>query len=113
MNYGLMRRPVSGQPLRMRDYFKRRASLHAWGILGGAIWGIGTISNFVASYVPTIGPATSFSLGEGNTMISAIWGIFVWNEFHGAGVRVKWLLAIMFLLFVLGLSCIAVAPIIH
>jgi len=113
MNYGLMRRPVSCQPLRMKDYFKGRASLHAWGILGGAIWGVGTISNFVASYVPMIGPATSFSLGEGNTMISAIWGIFVWKEFHGAGVRVKYLLAIMFLFFVLGLSCIALAPIIH
>lgn len=113
MNYGLMRRPVSGQPLRMKDYFNGRASLHAWGILGGAIWGIGTISNFVASFVPMIGPATSFSLGEGNTMISAIWGIFVWKEFHGAGVRVKSLLAIMFLFFVLGLSCIALAPVIR
>jgi len=57
MNYALMRRPVSGPPLRMKDYFKGRMSLHAWGILGGAIWGIGTIANFVASYVPMIGPA--------------------------------------------------------
>jgi glucose uptake protein len=112
MNYGLMRRPVTGQPLRMKDYFKGRTSLHAWGILGGAIWGIGTISNFVASYVPMIGPATSFSLGEGNTMISAIWGIFVWKEFSGARDRVKILLGIMFLFFVLGLSCIALAPVI-
>jgi len=113
MNYGLMRRPVSGQPLRMNDYFKGQISLHVWGILGGAIWGIGTVANFVASYVPMIGPATSFSLGEGNTMISAIWGIFVWKEFHGAGKRVKCLLAIMFLFFVLGLSCIALAPVVH
>ena len=113
MNYALMRRPVSGPPLRMKDYFGGRFSLHAWGILGGAIWGIGTIANFVASYVPMIGPATSFSLGEGNTMISAIWGIFVWKEFHGAGIRVKVLLAIMFLFFVAGLSSIALAPVIH
>ena len=113
MNYGLMRRPVSGQPLRVKDYFKGRVRLHAWGILGGAIWGIGTIANFVASYVPMIRPAISFSLGEGNTMISAIWGIFVWKEFHGAGTRVKSLLAIMFVFFVLGLSCIALAPVIQ
>lgn len=112
LNYGLMRRPVSGEKLRMKDYFQGRLSLHAWGVLGGAIWGAGTIANFVASYVPMIGPATSFSLGEGNTMISAIWGIFVWKEFHGAGSRVKVLLAIMFLFFLLGLSCIALAPII-
>ncbi len=113
MNYGLMRHPVSGQALRMKDYFKGRLNLHAWGILGGIIWGSGTVANFVASYVPMIGPATSFSLGEGNTMISAIWGIFVWKEFHGAGNRVKGLLAVMFLFFVLGLSCIALAPVIH
>jgi len=75
--------------------------------------GRGTIANLVASYVPMIGPATSFSLGEGNTMVSAIWGIFVWKEFHGAGSRVKGLLAVMFLFFVLGLSCIALAPAIH
>jgi glucose uptake protein len=113
LNYGLMRRPINGEPLRVKDYFKGHVSLHAWGIVGGAIWGIGTIANFVASYAPMIGPATSFSLGEGNTMISAIWGIFVWKEFHGAGNRVKGLLAIMFLFFVLGLSCIALAPVIH
>lgn len=113
MDYALMRRPVSGAPLRWKDYFKGRLSLHLWGILGGVIWGAGTIANFVASYVPMIGPATSFSLGEGNTMISAIWGIFVWKEFHGAGVRVKSLLAIMFLFFVLGLTCIALAPVFH
>jgi glucose uptake protein len=113
MNYGLMRRPVSGNPLRMKDYFNGKMSLHAWGILGGSIWGIGTIANFVASYVPMIGPATSFSLGEGNTMISAIWGIFVWKEFHGAGNRVKGLPATMFLCFVLGLTSIALAPLIR
>ncbi len=113
MNYGLMRRPVSGNPLRMKDYFNGKMSVHAWGILGGSIWGIGTIANFAASYVPMIGPATSFSLGEGNTMISAIWGIFVWKEFHGAGNRVKGLLATMFLFFVLGLTSIALAPLIR
>ena len=113
LNYALMRRPVSGPRLQMKDYFRGRRSLHAWGLLGGVIWGIGTIANFVASYVPMIGPATSFSLGEGNTMISAIWGIFVWKEFHGADNRVKSFLAIMFLFFVLGLSCIALSPVIH
>ncbi len=113
LNYALMRRPVSGPRLQMKDYFRGRRSLHAWGLLGGVIWGIGAIANFVASYVPMIGPATSFSLGEGNTMISAIWGIFVWREFHGADNRVKSFLAIMFLFFVLGLSCIALSPVIH
>ena len=113
MSYLLMRKPVSGAQLFLRDYAAGNLQLHAWGTAGGIIWGLGTIANFVASFVPMIGPATSFAMGEGNTMISAIWGIFVWKEFRGAGTRVKGFLAIMFLFFVCGLSCIALAPVFH
>lgn len=112
LNYGLMRFPVSGPPLSIQNYLQGSARAHGWGVLGGLIWGVGTICNFVASYVPMVGPATSFSLGQGNTMVSAIWGIFVWKEFRGAGGKVRHLLALMFLLFVLGLICIALAPVI-
>ena len=108
----LMRKPVSGPPLSLRDYTAGGARVHAWGVAGGLLWGMGTIANFVASYVPMIGPATSFAMGEGNTMISALWGVFVWKEFKGASPRVKLLLALMFLFFLLGLSAIALAPIV-
>ena len=84
---------------------------HAWGVLGGLIWGTGTICSFVAAYTPMVGPATSFSLGEGNTMISAVWGVFVWKEFRGADRKVRRLLALMFTLFVLGLVSISLAPV--
>jgi glucose uptake protein len=112
MIYLLMRRPITGSPLRWNDYVSGRWSAHAWGIAGGLIWGVGTIANFVASYVPMIGPATSFSMGEGNTMISALWGVFVWKEFRGASSRVRLYLALMFLCFLLGLTSIALSPVI-
>jgi glucose uptake protein len=112
MSYLLMRKPVSGQPLSLRDYAAGNTRLHAWGVAGGVVWALGTIANFVASYVPMIGPATSFAMGEGNTMISALWGVFVWKEFKGANPRVKLLLALMFLFFLLGLTSIALAPIV-
>ncbi len=111
LNYAFMRRPVSGSPLSLRDYFKGGRAVHAWGILGGLIWGTGTICSFVAAYAPTVGPATSFSLSEGNTMISAVWGVFVWKEFRGANRQVKRLLALMFALFVSGLVSISFAPV--
>ena len=111
LNYAFMRRPVSGSRLSLRDYFQGGRSVHAWGVLGGLIWGTGTICSFVAAYTPMVGPATSFSLGEGNTMISAVWGVFVWKEFRGANTEVKRLLALMFGLFVLGLVSISLAPI--
>jgi glucose uptake protein len=111
LNYAFMRHPVSGSPLSLRDYFHGGRAVHAWGVLGGLIWGAGTICSFVAAFTPTIGPATSFSLSEGNTMISAIWGVFVWKEFRGAHAEVKRLLALMFTLFVLGLVSISLAPV--
>lgn len=73
MAYLLMRKPVAGKPLSISDYAAGNVRLHAWGVAGGVLWGLGTIANFVASYVPMIGPATSFAMGEGNTMISALW----------------------------------------
>ena len=112
MIYLLLRRPISGSPVELRDYASGSWNVHAWGIAGGLIWGLGTIANFVASYVPMIGPATSFSMGEGNTMISALWGVFVWKEFRGASSRVRLYLALMFLCFLVGLTSIALSPVI-
>ena len=42
-------------------------------------------------------------------MIAAIWGVFVWKEFKGAGKNVYGLLGLMFALFIAGLACIVVA----
>ncbi len=112
LNYIFMRRPVSGARVSLGDYFKGTGRLHLWGIAGGVIWGIGTISNFVASYAQMVGPAISYALGQGATMISAIWGVFVWKEFDGADSGAKRLLALMFAFFVLGLACIALAPVV-
>ena len=111
LNYAFMRKPVTGAPVSMSDYLAGRGSLHFWGVSGGLIWGVGTISNFVASYARMVGPATSYALGQGATMVSAIWGVFVWHEFAGAGRDVKRLLALMFVLFILGLVCLALAPV--
>jgi glucose uptake protein len=112
LNYAFMRRPVSGPPVAMSDYFKGTGALHFWGILGGGIWTVGTISNFVASYAQMVGPATSYALGQGATMVAAIWGVFVWKEFRGAGADTKRLLALMFLFFIVGLTCVALAPVV-
>lgn len=111
MNYALMRRPITGAPpVSLREYFAARGGLHAWGILGGLIWGVGTVSNFVASYAQMVGPATSYSLGQGATMVSALWGVFVWKEFRGAGPAAIRLLTLMFVFFIIGLAGVALAP---
>ena len=111
LNYIFMRRPVVGPPVSIRQYFQGAGRFHFWGVLGGLIWGVGTISNFVASYAQMVGPAASYALGQGATMISAIWGIFVWHEFAGAPSSARRLLVLMFIFFVLGLGAVAVAPV--
>lgn len=112
LNYIFMRKPLSGPAVSIRDYFKGTGWLHLWGIAGGLIWGVGTISNFVASYAQMVGPAISYALGQGATMISAIWGVFVWKEFKGADSGAKKLLALMFAFFIIGLACVALAPVV-
>ena len=111
-NYLVMRRPLAGSPVGFADYFAGAGHLHFWGVLGGALWAVGTISNFVASYAAMVGPATSYALGQGATMVGAIWGVFVWKEFAGAGAGVKRLLALMFGFFIVGLVCVALAPVV-
>lgn len=112
LNYAFMSRPIVGSPITMGDYFQGTRSVHLWGILGGVIWGIGTVCNLVASHAKMVGPATSYAIGQGATMVSAIWGVFVWKEFRGAGPKVKRLLALMFFFFLLGLTAVALAPLI-
>ncbi|UWZ84503.1 GRP family sugar transporter [Occallatibacter riparius] len=112
VNYLFMRKPISGQPVAMRDYFRGSGAFHFWGLLGGIIWGIGMISNFVASYAQMVGPAAAYALGQGATMVSAIWGVFVWREFAGAPPTARRLIGLMFLFFLLGLSGVAMAPIV-
>jgi glucose uptake protein len=112
-NVYFMRRPVEGKPLTMSDYFKGNWIVHVLGIAGGVMWATGTLSNFVAASAPRelqVGPAVSYALGQGSTMIGAFWGVFIWKEFAGGGSTVKTLLGLMFLLFLGGLTIISIAP---
>ncbi len=60
------------------DYFRGSAKLHLIGILGGFIWMVALSLNVIASGVA--GPAISYALGQGATLVAAIWGVFVWRE---------------------------------
>ncbi|HEY2860534.1 MAG TPA: GRP family sugar transporter [Terracidiphilus sp.] len=113
VNYIFMRKPITGAPVAISDYFRGSGSMHFWGLLGGIIWGIGMISNFIASNAQMVGPATAYALGQGATMVSAIWGVFVWREFAGAPPAARRLLALMFLCFLAGLSGVALAPVVN
>ncbi len=106
--------PVEGKPIAVLDYFKGKVSQHLLGILGGVIWIVGAISNFVAASAQgeaRVGPAVSYVIGQGATMVSVLWGLFYWKEFAGANPRVNRMLGIMLTCFVLGLVLVALAPV--
>jgi glucose uptake protein len=111
VNFLLMRMPLDGsKPASMAGYLQAPMLWHLCGILGGAIWCTGAVANFVASQAHIVGPAVSYSIGQGATMISACWGVFVWREFSHAPSRAKTYLTWMFILFLCGLTAIAAAP---
>jgi len=110
-NLLLMAKPLDGKPpVEGAGYWRAPKGWHIAGILGGAIWCLGAVANFVASGAHLVGPAVSYSIGQGATMVSALWGVFVWHEFAGAPRIARQLLVLMFVFFLLGLGAIALAP---
>lgn len=111
VNAALMARPITGErPTSFAAYRHADTVTHASGFLGGLIWGTGLVLSLVAASAAIVGPAVSYAIGQGATMVSAAWGVFVWREFAGAPRSARMLLAPMFLLFLIGLGLVAVAP---
>ena len=102
-----MRRPVSGEPINEKAYFKGGFPVHLVGMLGGLIWGLGFGINLVAA--GKAGTAISYGLGQGATLVSALWGILVWKEFKGAPKQAGVLNLAMIILFLAGISLIIAA----
>jgi len=101
----LMRKPLTGAPVAGAEYFRAPAAYHALGWLGGAIWGCGTVFNFVAASL--VGVAISYAIGQASPMVACLWGVLVWKEFRGASAKAKGYLAAMFMAYVLALVLIA------
>jgi glucose uptake protein len=102
-----MRKPFVGAPVSYKDYFSGSLSTHMVGVIGGLIWGLGTVLSYMCA--GKAGAAISYALGQGATMVAAFWGVFIWKEFKGAGKGVNALLFFMFLLFITGLGLIIIS----
>ncbi len=103
-NTVLMKRPFVGSPVSYSDYFSGNLKTHLVGVLGGVIWCIGMAFSIIAS--DKAGPAISYGLGQGATVVAAIWGIYIWKEFKDAPKGVNGLLNLMLLCYVVGLGLI-------
>jgi glucose uptake protein len=103
----VMRKPFIGTPVKFAQYFAGSFTTHLTGVLGGLIWGLGMSLNLIAS--GRAGFAISYGLGQGATMVAAVWGVFIWKEFRGAPSGTSTLLAAMFTCFLAGLALIVLA----
>lgn len=103
----LMFKPFEGQPVSYNDYFSGSRKNHLMGVIGGLIWCLGMSFSILAS--DKAGPAISYGLGQGATIVAAIWGIFIWKEFKEAPKGVSSILNIMLALYVIGLGLIIMA----
>jgi glucose uptake protein len=106
-NSFIMYRPFAGSPIKWDAWFMGSFKDHAMGIIGGVIWNIGMAINILATGKAS--PAVSYGLGQGATVIAAIWGIFIWKEFKHADRNTNRQLYVMLGLYVLGIVLLIIA----
>jgi glucose uptake protein len=102
-----MYRPFQGSALGFGDYFRGSMKDHGVGMLGGAIWFVGMAFSIIAS--EKAGTAISYGLGQGATVVAALWGIYIWKEFDGADAKTQGMLKLMLALYILGLGLLIYA----
>ena len=106
-NTFLMKRPIEGKPLSFSDYFQGDFKTHTIGVLGGVIWCIGMSFNIIAAELA--GYAIAYGLGQGATLVAALWGVFIWKEFKYAPEGTNKFIVLMFVCFIIGLGLIILA----
>lgn len=107
VNIYFMRRPVEGPPLVLADYRRGSGREHLAGLLGGFFWGLGTTFTFVP--MAMVGTSLAYAIGQSNPLVAALFGVFVWREFKGAPAKSQVLVALMFVLYIVGLLLLALS----
>jgi glucose uptake protein len=106
-NLYFMKHPIVGEPVGLGGFFRGPSSGHLLGLLGGIIWGAGTVFNLTAGKLT--GQAISYAIGQSAPMVAALWGVFAWKEFAGSDSRAKIYLALMFVFYALAILLVAKA----
>jgi glucose uptake protein len=106
-NLYFMKRPLVGEPVGIGGFFRGPASGHLLGLLGGSVWGVGTVFNVVAGKSTSF--AISYAIGQSAPMVAALWGVLAWREFAGAGSKAKLYLVLMFVFYAFAILLVAKA----
>jgi len=104
-NIYFMKKPLVGEPVSFSGFFSGPPSGHLLGLLGGGIWGLGTVFNLAAGKSTAF--AVSYAIGQSAPMVAALWGLFAWKEFEGSGARARMYLGLMFVFYILAILMVA------
>jgi glucose uptake protein len=104
-NIYFMKKPLVGEPVSFSGFFSGPPSGHILGLLGGCIWGLGTVFNLAAGSSTAF--AISYAIGQSAPMVAALWGLLAWKEFAGSGSRAKVYLTLMFVSYALAIALVA------
>ena len=93
-----------GTPGTFKEYFSASTKTHLAGWLGGLIYCSGTVFSFLA--IGAASPAIAYGMSNAAPVVAILWGVIVWKEFREAPKKTDSILAIMFLLYLVGLVLI-------
>jgi glucose uptake protein len=106
-NLFLMNLPIQGDPVDIAQYLRAKSRTHALGILGGLLWGAGSIALTVAGRAEgaaALNPAILYATEQAGVIVATLWGIYRWNEFEGADTKVRFLSNVTLILLVIGVA---------
>lgn len=112
-NLYFMNLPVKGLPTSFFAYFTGTLKQHFEGMLGGALWIVGTgalFAGLAAQGEAKVPSSIGYGFGYGAGLIAILWGLLVWKEFANADGGVKRLLGMMTVLLAVGIVLVAIAP---
>jgi glucose uptake protein len=112
-NLFFMNLPVVGKPIDLVEYFRAKAKLHLYGLLGGMVFYIGALAAFVvdrAEGPARIDPSLAYALSEGGVVLAVVWGLLLWKELSGTDSKVNYQLVLMMIFLLLGIGLLSAAP---
>jgi len=99
----------------LATYGKTPLQCHIYALLGGFVWSVGTLANAMAGDsvdligTPVMNAATSFAIGQCANVAAIFWGLLLWGEFNGTSTKVKGLVALVVILYVVAIALCTLA----
>lgn len=78
-----------------------------WPVLGGLVWTLGTLLNFVSG--SKVSFAIAYAIGQAAPVAAALWGIFYFQEFQGAPTKSFGCMGLMFVFYGAAVAALAMS----